>query len=199
MLYPQYPEFKTAAAYLKFKTVVSTADTGHEQAVTRGGAMAHISTTYNLITYDEAVKLRGFLAAHRGRALVFDLVVPMESHTQGDTSGSTPRVSAAAIAGSNSVVVKDLSANKLVRFAGEWLQFAGHSKAYMLTADLMSDASGNAVASFEPSLYEAVLTNEAVEVNEVMFSVRAKTDMGKFKLKSGKNYSFKIDFVEVVR
>jgi hypothetical protein len=198
-LYPQNPEFKSIAAYLQFSTDISTADTGHEQAVSHGGAAAHISTNYNSTPYIEAIKLRGFLAAHKGRAKSFDLILPVESHTYGDISGSTPRASALTPAGSNTLAVKDLSPNKTVRFTGEWLQLAGHSKAYMLTSDLVSDGAGNATATFEPSLYEQVLLNEQITIDEIIFHVRAKTDMSKFKLKPGQNYTFKVDFVEVIR
>jgi len=198
-LYPQNPEFKSIAAYLNFSTDISTADTGHEQAVSHGGAPAHITTTYNSISYAEAIKLRGFLAAHKGRAKSFDLILPVESHTYGDITGSTPRASALTPMGSNTLAVKDLAPNKTVRFAGEWLQVAGHSKAYMLTSDLVSDGAGNATATFEPSLYEQVLLNEQITIDEIVFHVRAKTDMSKMNLKPGQNYTFKNDFVEVIR
>ncbi|MEH6347790.1 MAG: hypothetical protein V7785_22030 [Bermanella sp.] len=198
-LYPQDPEFKSVSAYLEFKTDISTADTGHEQAVSHGGAPALISTTYNSIPYIEAIKLRGFLAAHKGRAKSFDLMLPVESYTVGDVTGSTPRATALTPIGSNTLAIKDLSPNKTVRFAGEWLKVAGHSKAYMLTEDLVSDGTGNATANFEPSLYEQVLLNEQITIDEIVFHVRSKTDMSKFNLKPGGNYSFKIDFVEVIR
>ncbi len=198
-LYPQDPEFKTVAAYLEFKTDLSESDTGHEQAVMHGGARVIIPTTYNSIPYQQALKLQGFLALHQGQAKTFDLILPVISSTLGDISGSTPRCNALTSNGNNQIALKDLAPNKTVKYSGEWLQFSGHDKAYQLTSDIISDGSGAAIATFEPSLYEQVLENEQIIIDQITFKVRAKSNIAKAKLSPGQKVSFSVNFVEAIR
>lgn len=197
-LYPQSPAFRTVSADLQFDTDISTSNNGREQAASIGGAPVVIQTKYNDLTFQEARAIKSFLVAHQGQAKAFDLKLPVESETFGDITGSTPRASATVNTG-HQIPLKDLKPSTTVRYAGDFIQFAGHDKAYMLISDLASDASGFAYANIQPSLYDPVTLNEQVIIDEVVFRVRATSDLLKTTLKPGLSYSFSVNFVESIR
>ena len=198
-LYPQDPEFKSISIGLKFKTDISASDNGHDQGVSRGGAGVEIDAKYNSIEYLETMRVRGFLAGQEGKAGVCDLILPVESHTFGDIAGSTPRCAALTAGGSKAISLKDALPNKTLRHAGEWIQFAGHDKAYMLTQNLVTDGSGTATINLVPSTYEQILLNEQIIIDEVVFKVRAESDIIKTTIKKGMRYTFSVKFVEAIR
>jgi len=198
-LYPQDPLFRSVSVGLKFTTDISPSDNGHQQAVDRDGASAEIDIKYNKLSYAEAMRVRAFLVSLRGRAKTCDLILPVESHTMGDIAGSTIQATSLTAGGSNTLVFKNGQPNKTLRYAGEWIQLAGHDKSYMLVSDLVTDASGNGIATFEPALYSQVLANEQIIIDEIKFKVNASSDITKTDLQPGKQYSFSVKFTEAIR
>lgn len=83
--------------------------------------------------------------------------------------------------------------------AGQWIQFAGHDKTYLLTSDLTTDGAGHAVADFQPSLYEPIALNEQAFISNIHFKVRADSDFHKFTIQPGQLYTFSVSFVESIR
>lgn len=198
-LYPQDPQFKSVKPSLMFKNNVSESYNGYQQAAECDGMGIEFACGYNKLSYQEALKIRGFLIGLRGKAKTCDLVLPIESHTYADPVGSTIQASALTSAGAKSVSFKNGLPNKTLRYAGEFIQIAGHDKAYVLTSDLVTDATGNGAATFEPALYSQVLENEQIIIDEVVFKVIADSDVVKWSLEPGRLYSFSVKFKEAIR
>ena len=198
-IYPQDPAFRSVSVGLKFSTDASGSDNGYQQAVSRDGAMIEIDAKYNKLSYAEAMRIRAFLVGLRGKAKTCDLILPVESHTVGDIAGSIIQADALTAGGSNSLAFKNGQPNKTLRIAGEYIQLAGHDKTYMLTSDLVTDATGAGTATFEPALYSQVLENEQIIIDEIVFKVSASSDIIKTDLQPGKQYSFSVKFTEAIR
>ncbi len=197
-LYPVIPAFKSFSADLSFDTAVSTSVSGREQASGQGGAPVQISAKYNKLTYTEAQRVRAFLSAHGGQLSTFDLYLPLVCDASGDYSGAALRASA-SVAQGHSVAINGAEPHKTLTHAGQWIQFAGHDKTYLLTSDLTTDGAGHAVADFQPSLYEPVALNEQVFISNIHFKVRADSDFHKFTIQPGQQYTFSVSFVESIR
>jgi hypothetical protein len=199
VLYPQSPAIKSVATNFGQKTDVSGSDNGRDQAVSHAGGHLDFDAKYNKLNYLEAMRLRGFVAGLSGQAKTCDLILPVESHTLGDISGSTPRSNALTAAGSSTVAIKDALPNKTLRYGGEWIQFAGHDKAYMLTQDLVTDGAGNGTINLVPLTYEQILVNEQIIIDEVVFKVAASSDIVKTNLMPGMQYTFSVKLRESIR
>lgn len=112
--------------------------------------------------FEESAKKqwRAFILSLRGQANTFRL--PMAS---GQHGGTNPKVGAGANAGAT-LPLTDLAPSSAVLEAGDFLTVPlpnGHHRLVMLTADLNSDADGEAVAQFRPFLNQVPTLAATVE------------------------------------
>lgn len=79
------------------------------------------------------------------------------------------------------VTLCGLAAGQTNATAGEFIQFAGHAKGYLLTADLTADTYGNATASIEPALYATPPAGDLARLHpDVQFQVAFDADEQSF-------------------
>lgn len=113
-----------------------------------------------IATEAEEQQWRAFVFALKGPANWFRWPLPCNRHI-----GPRPTVAAGAGAG-YTLPLAGMQPNARIARAGQFMTVplpSGHSRAVCLTADLRSDASGNATATFEPALNEAPATGVTVE------------------------------------
>lgn len=82
---------------------------------------------------------------------------------------------------------------------GDWVQFANHTKAYMVTAVLNTNGLGQGTVEITPNLRKAIPAGTSVKSGtEVNFTVELKSDDQDILLRAdqGKELAVQIDFVE---
>lgn len=90
----------------------------------------------------------------------------------------------------------DLSTSDVLK-AGDLIKFNGHSKVYMVQADVASDGSGNSTVAISPSLVETLSNAEAVDVDQPNFTVYLDGDV-LFSTDASGFYDISFDLREVV-
>lgn len=116
-----------------------------------------------LATEVEERPWRAFLFALRGPANWFRWYLPCNTHI-----GPRPTVAAGASNG-YSLPLTGMQPNARILDAGQYITVplpSGHSRAVCLTADLVTNGSGNATATFEPALTETPTLGATVETTD---------------------------------
>jgi hypothetical protein len=138
-----------------------------------------------------------FSVAQRGQFETFSWTPTTIGTTRGITS-ENPVVNGAVSVGASSCAVDGLTAStsNILR-AGDYFKFSGHSKIYMVTADMTSASDSTATLNFAPQLTTAVANNETIGQNAVVFNVAFASDIRQFSTNETTYYSYEIDLIEV--
>lgn len=105
---------------------------------------------------------RAFLLSLRGQQNTFNVKAACQSPPAG-----TPTVNSGATAG-YTLPITGLAISQTILKAGQFMTVplpSGHKRLVCLTADLVSNGSGNATATFEPALTEVPTTSTAIEMS----------------------------------
>lgn len=136
--------------------------TGTIQTLERPGARWSQSLSFNAMTGADRAELQAFLASLRGQAN--RAVLPVFGHTNRGVGGGTPLVAGASQTGS-SLNTDGWTASTVVLRAGDFFSVNGELK--MVTADCVSDASGNATIQFAPILRASPADNAPLRLGAV--------------------------------
>lgn len=151
---------------------------------------------YTLLPRAYLTQFYGFLLALRGQADTFTTVLPGHTAPQGTWAG-TPVVNGASQTGAVVNLSGFTASQTGIVKAGDLLQFAGHTKVYMATADANSNGSGLAAVSIRPALMVSPANAEAVVSSNVTFTVALASDSMDTSIQAGPFYALNIDMVEV--
>lgn len=136
--------------------------TGSRKVTGQPGAQRWLAKFAPHEIFEESIKKqwRAFIISLRGQANIFRLPIATAQH-----GGSNPTVAAGANAGA-SLPLTGLAISAVILEAGDFLTVplpSGHHRLVMLTADLVSDVSGNATAQFFPFLNQVPTLGASVE------------------------------------
>lgn len=139
--------------------------------------------TIDLITTEEEERpWRAFLFGLRGPENWFRWPLPCHRHI-----GPKPVVDSGASDG-YSLPLTGMQPNARILRAGQFMTVplpSGHYRAVCLTADLRADASGDAVASFEPALGETPTLGATVETVDPFIPMALSEDRQGFSMADG--------------
>jgi hypothetical protein len=126
----------------------------------------------DIATELEERQWRSFLAKLKGVQNWFKVYLPCQVHI-----GPAPSVAAGATDG-YTLPLTGMQPEAIILYAGQHMTVplpSGHSRAVRLTADLLTDASGNATAEFAPALNEIPTLGVAVETAKPFVPVTSAT------------------------
>jgi len=147
--YPVTPAWREATISSFSPTLVSVTNSLRRQSRTRGAHAWGIELRYSAMTRATFAPLWAFLTNLAGQSTTFLLSLP--AYTPLGTASGTPLVKGGSQVGT-SLVTDGWSLSQTVLKAGDWIQIASDLKVYMVTADAVSDGSGNATISIFPAL-----------------------------------------------
>lgn len=136
-----------------------------------------------------ALRWRGFFTSLRGQRNSFPLIAierPMQ------TAIANPQVATGA-GSADTLPLKGLPVSTAILLAGELMTVplpSGHKRLVCLTADLVSDANGTAIAAFGPELGEIPALNTVVEIREPFALVRQTSEPPGWDVDVGQTYTF---------
>ncbi|WP_438863762.1 hypothetical protein [Neptunicella sp.] len=126
--------------------------------------------------YDELMDFYSFLVGQGGQGGIWNLPSPLP---QRGTLLGTPLVRASTAKGQFSIPLKGFpnSSNSLWK-VGNFIQFAGHTKCYMVQNVINSNSSGESTVQIYPGLFASVAADEVIKTgSNVLFQVRLESDM----------------------
>ena len=191
--YPTSPEFSSVNFNSEQKTITSTTDSGKMFAVQVDGQKFKFSASYPPMTRAEFAPVIAFIMKQRSQKETFQIALPDLKNAKGDVSG-TVLVNGSHSAGDTTIDVDGMTGTIK---AGDFVKFAGHSKVYMVVADVTASA-GAATLTIEPPLRSALADDEAVTYDGVEFTVRLTSDVQQFNTSDLDLYRFEVDFIEAL-
>ncbi|BAQ91276.1 major capsid protein [uncultured Mediterranean phage uvMED] len=121
-------------------------------------------------------ELMAFIVKQRSGKENFTIIPPEVEDARGNVSG-TVLVNGVHAVGDTTITVDAMTGTLK---AGDFIKFAGHSKVYMVVADVTADGSNEATVTIEPPLITALANNEVVTYDNVAFTVHLTNDMQEF-------------------
>ena len=163
--------------------------------------------TYAPMTHAQFAPIWAFIVAQRSQYETFTWKLLSRMWPLRGAGGGTPLVNNQAGSpeelqiGSRNVVTSGWPNSTAVLKAGDFVQFAGHTKAYLVTADVTSGGAGAATLPIEPALIVGPAHNAAITLGpDVAFNCALVTDEQEFAAAPrGGNlalYRFRIDLAE---
>ena len=138
-----------------------------------------------------------FVVSQRGVKGTFTFTPPIIDDALGTETGSV-LVNGVHAVGDTTIAMDAFGADGAGRFkAGDFIKFAGHTKVYMVVADVTS-SSNAATVTIEPPLTTALANNEAVTYDNVAFTVALVNDIQTIALGGDGFYRFEVDMIEVI-
>ena len=163
---------------------------------------------YAPMTHAQFAPIWAFVVARRGRYDPFSIALNSRVWPLRGAGGGTPLVNNAAGSpieaqtGSRNVVTDGWPISTNVLLAGDWVQYAGHTKVYMVTGTVTSSGAGAATIAQEPVLVAGPDDNAVITIGpSVVFNCALAQDQHDFDASprggSLAAYGFEVDLDEV--
>ena len=124
-------------------------------------------------------ELMAFIVKQRSGKENFTIIPPEVEDARGVETG-TLAVNGSHTAGDTTIAIDGFAADTANRLrTGDFIKFNGHTKVYMVVADVTS-SSGAATVTIEPPLVSSLSNDEAVTYDNVPFTVHLTNDIQEF-------------------
>ena len=147
-------------------------------------------------------ELMAFIIKQRSQKENFTIIPPEIEDARGVETG-TLAVNGSHTVGDTTIAIDGFAADTANRLrSGDFIKFNGHTKVYMVVADVTS-SSGAATVTIEPPLTTALSNDEAVAYDNIPFTVHLTNDVQEFGAVSADKdgnvlYQFELDVEEVL-
>jgi|TARA_A100001388_G_scaffold49405_1_gene32971 hypothetical protein len=147
-------------------------------------------------------ELMAFIIKQRSGKENFTIIPPEVEDARGVETG-TLAVNGSHTAGDTTIAIDGFAADSANRLrVGDFIKFNGHTKVYMVVADVTS-SSGAATVTIEPPLVSSLADDETVSYDNIPFTVHLTNDIQEFgAIGSDKDgnllYQFEFDVEESI-
>ena len=147
-------------------------------------------------------ELMAFIIKQRSQKENVTIIPPEIEDARGVETG-TLAVNGSHTVGDTTIAIDGFAADSANRLrSGDFIKFNGHTKVYMVVADVTS-SSGAATVTIEPPLTTALSDDETVSYDNVPFTVHLTNDVQEFGAVSADKdgnvlYQFELDVEEVL-
>ena len=147
-------------------------------------------------------ELMAFIIKQRSGKENFTIIPPEVEDARGVETG-TLAVNGSHTAGDTTIAIDGFAADTANRLrVGDFIKFNGHTKVYMVVADVTS-SSGAATVTIEPPLVSSLADDETVSYDNIPFTVHLTNDIQEFgAIGSDKDgnllYQFEFDVEESI-
>lgn len=200
------------AVRFRQKTITKKTETASGRVIRATNAVTKWTGTLSFppVPYEDFLTIQAFVARCQGALNEFDLVIPeISTHNPHPNQITSPNSNASAGATSIDIISDQVSKTNLLK-AGDVIRFHNHSKVYMVTEDVATDAGGLGTIQFTPGLVTAVESDsagfvadsagggDAIIVNEVPFRMILSNDIQEYGYRNDGYVEYEIDVEEVV-
>ena len=182
-------------------TLISATASLSRQARTRGAQRFAFQLEYPPgLTWSDIKQLFGFLSAQRGQADTF--AFNLQQYYNTGTLAGSPVVNGAAQTGRSIDLVGFTPSAAGVLARGDFIQFTGDAKTYIVTEDASANISGEATAAIHPQVMASPGDGVAIighaKGDEIAITCAAAVDVLSFDLARAQRVGFSIELAEVV-
>jgi len=178
------------------RTLVSTTDSGKTFRRQIDGQRWSFTVSYPLMPRSTFAPIQAFIIKQRSQKENFTITFPSYLNAQGNEN-TTINVNGVHAVGDTTIDIDGFHADGAGRLkAGDFIKFSGHSKVYMIMADVTS-SSNAATVTIEPPLRSALANDETVTYDSVPFTVYLNSDVQEFQANQSNNEGkplFKYEF-----
>ncbi|MFQ5510038.1 MAG: hypothetical protein ACE5FN_12005 [Leptospirillia bacterium] len=194
---PTTPGFVTVGLSSVHRTLVYRAHSGRRSVRRIGAHRWRFTARYPALTRDAFMPVYAFILSQGGRFGSFQVIPPDLAIPRGVATG-LPLVNGAGQAG-NALVTDGWTPNTVgIVKAGDVLKCGGHTKVYMVTADVDADGLGGVTIPIEPPLVQPPADNEPLVVTGVPFTMALANDVQQYRAGAPSLYTFELDLEEVL-
>ena len=147
-------------------------------------------------------ELMAFIMKQRSQKENFTIIPPEIEDARGSETG-TVLVNGVHAVGDTTIAIDGFASDTANRLRqGDFIKFNGHTKIYMVVADVTS-SSGAATVTIEPPLISALADDEAVAYDNIPFTVHLVNDIQEFGVVGASStgellYEFELDVEEAL-
>ncbi len=178
------------------KTLMSETDSGKTFRRQIQGQRWSFTVSYPLMPRSTFAPIQAFMIKQRSQKENFTITFPSYLDAQGNEN-TTINVNGVHAVGDTTIAIDGFHADGAGRLkAGDFIKFSGHSKVYMIMADVTS-SSNAATVTIEPPLTTALANDETVTYDSVPFTVYLNSDVQEFQANTSNNEGkplFKYEF-----
>jgi hypothetical protein len=173
--------------------------TGAMQITASSGQIWTGSVTFKPMNQAEASDVQAFIAKLRGRYGTFEYADPDIIARGNRGAGGTVLVNGANQTG-KTLAVDGMTPNSTIARKGDYFSFGTGSgkRLHMYTEDLLSDASGEGTATFEPNLRNAPADNTQLEMAAPRGAFRLQNNDDDWSSNQNSIYNISLQFVEAL-
>lgn len=166
---PQFPDIAPSAITPGYETTNYSSKThsGKSQDRQIGTTLLTFDVAYSRLKPATGRAFWAFIVAQKGVAGRFDFKPALMSDSASPWAPAQATVAMAAAPRQRMVTLEGFSANQTVLCAGDLLRFANHSKAYVLAADAVSNAGGQATIELAFDLIRPVPVGTLAQLKNV--------------------------------
>ena len=194
MAFPTSPKPRSIRIKSITPNMVSETHSMKRQVRQRGAHRWVIEASYPAMTREQFAPLWAFVVAQKGQYSTFDYVPEGISNSSGNLVGTL--VSGVASAGASTIASITGLQSGLLK-AGDFIKFSGHSKVYMLTADIETE-SGFSTINIEPPLSQSVSSDDTIISENVPFKMALSQDQQETSININSMHSFELFLNEVL-
>ncbi|MBT7895870.1 MAG: hypothetical protein HN564_02635 [Flavobacteriales bacterium] len=171
------------------KTLMSETDSGKTFRRQIQGQRWSFTVSYPLMPRSTFAPIQAFIIKQRSQKENFTITFPSYLDAQGNEN--------------TTIDIDGFHADGAGRLkAGDFIKFSGHSKVYMIMADVTS-SSNAATVTIEPPLTTALANDETVAFDDVPFTVHLTSDVQEFVANQSNNegkplFKYEFDVIESI-
>ena len=184
-------------------TIVSKTQSGkHLSRQIDGQRFAFTAKIITAKRSDVYGELMAFIIKQRSQKEHFTIIPPELEDARGVETG-TLAVNGSHTAGDTTIAIDGFASDTANRLRqGDFIKFNGHTKIYIVVADVTS-SSGASTVTIEPPLISALADDEAVAYDNIPFTVHLVNDIQEFGVVGASStgellYEFELDVEEAL-
>ena len=197
---PVAPSFTAVNFKVNTPTLITRTTSGMTRRIGQGHSYYSFTVQHKNLTRFEAGPVLGFVAQQFGPMDPFNIILPELSYSKTtNQTRTTVTTSAAAAVGATSVAITGVAIGKELLRAGDFFQFANHTKVYMCTSTWDGLSPGNPL-EFSGGLVQAVPSGTAINyggTEPIRFRVILENEVQQWDTGVGGIVNISLDMREV--
>jgi len=175
-----------------FSVITQYSESGKAESRNTGGTYKEFELAFPAMKRADFVPYFAFFLKQKGSFESWTFINPETATPQGIATG-TPLVNGAHSVGDTTIATDGWTVLQTgILKAGDIIKWAYHNLVYTVVEDADSDGTGATTITIDPPLEVALVTNSAITVNNVPYTVRLKDEIVEYRTTKGGIYTYAV-------